>query len=85
MKELNETIERGYCIMCLAIPGKIIKKINKEEAQVLLGEIKKSIRIDLLPDVIEGDYVLIHAGYAISKINEKEANDVLNAWKEIQS
>ena len=71
--------------MCLAIPGKIIKKINKEKAQVLLGEIKKTIRIDLLPDVIEGEYVLIHAGYAISKINEKEANEVLNAWKEIQS
>ena len=70
--------------MCLAIPGKIIK-INKEEAQVLLGEITKTIRIDLLPDVIEGDYVLIHAGYAISKINEKEANEVFNAWKEIQS
>lgn len=71
--------------MCLAIPGKIIKRINKEEAQVLLGEIKKTIRIDLLPEVIEGDYVLIHAGYAISKINEKEADEVLNAWKEIQS
>lgn len=71
--------------MCLAIPGKIIKKINTEEAQVLLGEIKKTIRIDLLPNVVEGEYVLIHAGYAISKINEKEANEVLSAWREIQS
>ncbi|MBP8718512.1 MAG: HypC/HybG/HupF family hydrogenase formation chaperone, partial [Candidatus Atribacteria bacterium] len=45
--------------MCLAIPGKIIKKINPQEAKVLLGSIKKLIRIDLLPEVEVGDYVLI--------------------------
>jgi hydrogenase expression/formation protein HypC len=71
--------------MCLAIPGKIIKKIDSEKAEVLLGGINKTIRIDLLPDVSENEYVLIHAGYAISKINEKEANEVIRAWKEIQS
>jgi len=71
--------------MCLAIPGKIIKKINSEQAEVLLGEIKKIIRIDLLPEVTKGDYVLIHAGYAITRINAKEADEVNRAWKEICS
>jgi len=71
--------------MCLAIPGKIIKKINSEQAEVLLGGIKKIIRIDLLPEVTKGDYVLIHAGYAITKINAKEADEVNRAWKEIRS
>jgi len=69
--------------MCLAIPGKITKKINSEQAEVLLGGIKKTIRLDLLPDVSKGDYVLIHAGYAISKINAKEADEVNRAWEEI--
>ena len=69
--------------MCLAIPGKITKKINLEQAEVLLGGIKKTIRLDLLPDVGQGDYVLIHAGYAISKINAKEADEVNRAWEEI--
>ena len=69
--------------MCLAIPGKITKKISSEQAEVLLGGIKKTIRLDLLPDVSKGDYVLIHAGYAITKINAKEANEVNRAWEEI--
>ncbi|MFW6148497.1 MAG: HypC/HybG/HupF family hydrogenase formation chaperone [Atribacterota bacterium] len=69
--------------MCLAIPGKITKKINSEQAEVLLGGIKKIIRLDLLPDVSKGDYILIHAGYAISKINAKEADEVNRAWEEI--
>ena len=71
--------------MCLAIPGKIIRKINSEQAEVLLGKIKKIIRIDLLPEIAQGDYVLIHAGYAITRINEKEAEEVNRAWEEIRS
>ncbi|MDD3539282.1 MAG: HypC/HybG/HupF family hydrogenase formation chaperone [Atribacterota bacterium] len=71
--------------MCLAIPGKIIKKINHQEAEVLLGSIKKVVRIDLLPEVEVGDYVLIHAGYAISKINPSEAREISQAWEGIQS
>lgn len=71
--------------MCLAIPGKIIKRIDSFEAEVLLGGIKKIVRTELLPEINEGDYVLIHAGYAITKMNEKEANEVIRAWEEIQS
>ncbi|MFW6149020.1 MAG: HypC/HybG/HupF family hydrogenase formation chaperone [Atribacterota bacterium] len=71
--------------MCLAIPGKIIKKIDPEKAEVLIGRIKKNIRIDLLPETKEGDYVLVHAGYAITKINKKEANEIIRAWEEIES
>lgn len=71
--------------MCLAIPGKVIKRINSEQAEVLLGGIRKTVRIDLLPETKDGDYVLIHAGYAITRINEKEADEVNRAWEEIQS
>ena len=71
--------------MCLAIPGKIIKKIDLENVEVLIGRIKKNVRIDLLPEVKKGDYVLVHAGYAITKINEEEAKEVIQAWEEIRS
>ena len=71
--------------MCLAIPGKIIRRIDTEQVEVLLGGLKKIVRIDLLPDVKIGEYVLVHAGYAITKINQKEANEVIRAWEEICS
>lgn len=71
--------------MCLAIPGKITKKLNNNEAEILLGGIKKKVRIDLLPEVKEGEYVLVHAGYAITKIDSNEANEINQAWEEIQS
>ncbi len=71
--------------MCLAIPGKIIKKINSVEAEVMQGSIRKQIRIELLPEIDEGDYVLIHAGYAITKIDQKQADEIEQIWKEIES
>ena len=70
--------------MCLAIPGKIIKKINPAEAEVLMGKIKKIISIDLLPEIKEGDYVLVHAGFAITKVNFREAKEIIEAWEEVQ-
>ena len=70
--------------MCLAIPGKIIKKFNPKEAEVLLGKIKKLVRIEFLPEIEEGDYVLVHAGYAITKIDSREANEINQAWEEIK-
>ncbi len=70
--------------MCLAIPGKIIKKIDNEQAEVLLGKVKKLIRVNLLPEVKEGDYVLVHAGYAITKVDFQQANEIEQAWEELE-
>ncbi len=71
--------------MCLAIPGKVIRIIDSEQGEVLLGGIKKIVRLELLSEVNEGDYVLIHAGYAITRINAREADEINRAWKEVQS
>ncbi len=71
--------------MCLAIPGKVLKKVNSKEAEVLMGKIKKLIRIDLFPEIKEGDYVLIHAGYAITIIDPEEANEINQLWEEMRS
>ncbi|MDD2352335.1 MAG: HypC/HybG/HupF family hydrogenase formation chaperone [Candidatus Caldatribacteriota bacterium] len=70
--------------MCLAVPGKAVRIIDSKQVEVLVGNIKKIIRTDLLPEIEEGDYLLIHAGYAITKINQKEADEVSRAWEEVQ-
>ncbi|MCC6013734.1 MAG: HypC/HybG/HupF family hydrogenase formation chaperone [Candidatus Verstraetearchaeota archaeon] len=68
--------------MCLAVPAKIIK-IKGELAEVDVGGIKKEISIALVKDVKEGDYVLVHTGYAIAKINEEEAKELIELWQMI--
>lgn len=55
--------------MCLAIPGKIIE-IKEGFALVDFGGIKKSANISLVPNLKVGDYVLVHVGFAIQKVDE---------------
>lgn len=54
-----------------------------DRAEVDVGGIIRETSIALVKDVKEGDYVLIHTGYAIAKISKKEAEELLNIWKEI--
>ena len=68
--------------MCLAIPMKV-KEIEGDAAVVEAGGIRKNVRLDLLDDVRLGDYVLIHTGYAIEKIDEKEAEETLDLIKKV--
>ncbi|MHC1748329.1 MAG: HypC/HybG/HupF family hydrogenase formation chaperone [Cellulosilyticaceae bacterium] len=60
--------------MCIAVPGRIIA-IDKEKAQVSIMGIEEEINIIFLEDVKIGEWVLIHTGYAISKIEEKKAKE----------
>ncbi|MEK7167009.1 MAG: HypC/HybG/HupF family hydrogenase formation chaperone [Patescibacteria group bacterium] len=61
--------------MCLAVSGKIKKKQGKNAFVDFNGIIKK-IKIDLTPEVKIGDYVIVHAGFSIQKIDKKEANEL---------
>ena len=72
--------------MCLAIPGKIIEiDKNKEHATVDYGDgIKRKANITLV-NVKIGDYILVHAGFAIEVLNEKEAQETLNLFREMLS
>jgi len=63
--------------MCLGVPAKIVE-IRGKEAIAEVGGIKREVSVELLSDVKEGDYVIIHAGFAISKIDEEEADTMLN-------
>jgi len=68
--------------MCLAIPGKVLE-IHGSEALVDFGGVKRNVMLTLLPRVGEGDYVLVHTGYAIQIVDEHEARKTLRLWKEI--
>ena len=62
--------------MCLGIPGKVLE-IEKNVAKVDVGGLSRDISLDLCPDVSVGEYVLIHTGFAIQKVDEKEAKETL--------
>jgi hydrogenase expression/formation protein HypC len=67
--------------MCLAIPAKIIK-INKKIATVETLGVKKEVDISLVPGVRTGDFVIVHAGFAIQSIDKEDAVSIQNYWKE---
>ena len=68
--------------MCLAIPGKILE-INGNSALVDFDGIKQNVIVALIQNPEVGKYVIVHAGYAIESMNEKDALDALKEWKEM--
>ena len=69
-------------IMCLGIPGKIVE-IEKNVAKVDVGGVSRDISLDLCPDVSVGEYVLIHTGFAIQKVDEEEAKETLDLLRQM--
>ena len=72
--------------MCLAIPGKIIS-INKEGDQAVVNfeGIEKEVNIDLVRTAKAGEYLIVHAGFAIQKLSAKDAKDVLKLSQEMHT
>lgn len=68
--------------MCLAIPARIVS-IDDMEAKADVGGIKRTISLRLSPEAKIGDYVLLHTGYAISIIDEEEAQETLKLLAEM--
>ncbi len=68
--------------MCLAIPSRIVE-IKDTIATVDVDGVKREASIMLLEDVKKGDYVIVHAGFAISKLDEKSAEQTLTALREM--
>jgi hydrogenase expression/formation protein HypC len=74
--------------MCLAIPGKVISlQPSSDETsipgKVSFGGILREVNFCFLPDANVGDYVLVHVGVALSKVDEKEAMETLNYLREM--
>ena len=68
--------------MCLAIPGKIIK-LDGVHALIDFDGVKQKIIVALIQNPEVGKYVIVHAGYAIEMMNEEEAFEAIEQWKEI--
>ena len=72
--------------MCLAIPGKVLEidpVTQPMMGNVSFGGIQKRVCIEWVPDVKVGDYVLVHVGFALSKIDEQEALETLKLLSEM--
>jgi hydrogenase expression/formation protein HypC len=73
--------------MCLAIPGKVLD-INRISSPVMgkvsFGGIQKDVCLEWLPEVQPGDYVIVHVGFAISRMDEKEALETLKLFEEME-
>jgi len=67
--------------MCLAVPGKIIE-IKANTGIVDFNGVKREVRLDLV-DAKLGDYVIVHTGFAIEKMDEKDALESLEIWKQL--
>lgn len=73
--------------MCLAIPGKLIsieENSNPRIGKVSFGGILKDICLEWVPEVKVGDYVIVHVGFALSIVDEKEAEETLKMIEEIE-
>jgi len=69
--------------MCLAVPAEVLELKEDDVALAELGGVKKEISLMLVNDVEAGDYVLVHAGFAIEKIDESEARKTQELFEEI--
>ena len=74
--------------MCLAVPGRI-EKIHEspdplfKNATVSFGGVLKEVSLAMLPEAEEGNYVMVHVGVALSVIDEEEANETMEALKQM--
>jgi hydrogenase expression/formation protein HypC len=71
--------------MCLAMPAQVTELKPGQLARVNLGGIEKEISTVLLSDVSVGDYVIIHVGYALTKLDQAEAKKTLAAFAELHA
>lgn len=71
--------------MCLAIPVKVVEVGADDTAIVDLGGVKKEISLALLSDVHVGDYVILHVGYALTKLDPEEAERTLALFAELNN
>lgn len=69
--------------MCLGVPGKIISLDDDWTAEVEIAGVTKKIGIQMVPDAAVGDYVLVHTGFAMQRMDEAEALETLKLLEEM--
>lgn len=69
--------------MCLAIPARVVEILGNDQAVIDLGGVRKEISLALVNDVAVDDYVIVHVGYALNKLDQEEAEKTLALFAEI--
>jgi hydrogenase expression/formation protein HypC len=72
--------------MCLAIPGRVLETEQDGESRlgrVDFGGTSRTVSLDLVPEADAGDYVIVHVGFAISKVDEQEARRTLELLEQM--
>ena len=69
--------------MCLAVPARVVQLSAGDNALVDLGGVQKEISLALVEDVAIGDYVIVHVGYALNKLDPMEADRTLSLFAEL--
>ena len=70
--------------MCLAIPLKLVEIDGKTAVGEAMG-MRREIRVDFIDQPKIGDYVIVHAGFAIERLPEQQALDDLEAWEDVRN
>lgn len=68
--------------MCLAVPARVIE-VQGSEARVEVSGVRSRVLLDLLPEAVVGDFVLVHAGFAIGRLDPEEARETLAIYGEL--
>ncbi len=76
--------------MCLAVPGKILSVTEDEDplkrtAKVSFGGVVKEVNLAYVPEAVCGDYVIVHVGFALNKLDEADALQVLEDLKALET
>jgi hydrogenase expression/formation protein HypC len=72
--------------MCLAVPGQVVNVEDRDDtrmAEVDFGGVRKDVCLEYLPDVSAGDYVIVHVGFAIQRLDEQSALDTLANFEKL--
>ena len=70
--------------MCLAIPARVVERLQADDALIDAGGVEKRVSLALVPEAAEGDYVIVHAGHAISRLDPEEALRTLALFAEFE-
>ena len=70
--------------MCLAIPARVAQLLDDDQAVIDIDGVRKTISLALVDGVAVGDYVIVHTGYALSRLDEAEAQRTLALFAEAQ-
>ena len=69
--------------MCLALPARIVEIRDADQAVIELGGVRKECSLALVDDVAVGDYVIVHVGYALTRLDPEEAEQTLALFAEL--